>query len=764
MGTAMRSLIVLFVLLLPAVAGAQITDKTQTSAPNGLNAASTTWAGCVFPPSVVASCVKIDYQGYQGVAALLKGTWAGTIVGGISADDGTTVTDVNLISSAGVSAATVTAAGLYNPNTVSGARYFLIRVSVYTSGSVDVVLRGTSAQARGTPTGGGAPLGGSGTLNNLAKFTPDGSTVGNSLLTDDGTNVSLPSGGFREFGSAILYTDSRTNSSGSYLLSQTTVKPAAPTGALAGAGAGNVDNGTHVYCVTFITATGETDCSTSSSAVTVVDKTANGQVTVSFTASSFSGVTGRNVYRSKAGTTTPIFLVATSPVVANNTATTYTDNIADASLTATTAPSANTTLDARITVANTGVTTVAGLAGTGTRCVNVTSAGVLGAAAADCVTSVAFSAITGGTNTTAAMIVGTGGSLTVSGSGTINATTLNGATFSAPGAIGGGTPSTGAFTTISASGQITSTVSTGSAPFVVASTTVVANLNASALGGATFAAPGAIGGGTPSTGAFTTVTGTSFQGIIGNVTPAAGTFTTLGGTIVTASTRFTPIAGTVAAAAYSFAGETNTGFSNENAGTLDIAVTGTQHMRITSNLIRIGAKVVAMSSSGSFSGADTGISVVSAGVVGVGTGGAASIAGGISLATILASGAVTFSGLTAASGTPSSICQNAATKEITVNAALTCTVSSRRFKEGIVDQGEALPLILAMQPREFSMKDLPGVRRVGFIAEEMENVDPRFVAYDSLKRPHSVHYEDLTSVLVKGIQEMARRIEVLEAR
>lgn len=64
--------------------------------------------------------------------------------------------------------------------------------------------------------------------------------------------------------------------------------------------------------------------------------------------------------------------------------------------------------------------------------------------------SVAFSALTGSTNTTAAMVIGTGASLTVSGSGTNNATTLNGATFAAPGAIGGGTAAAATFTTITA--------------------------------------------------------------------------------------------------------------------------------------------------------------------------------------------------------------------------------------------------------------------------------------------------------------------------
>jgi hypothetical protein len=55
------------------------------------------------------------------------------------------------------------------------------------------------------------------------------------------------------------------------------------------------------------------------------------------------------------------------------------------------------------------------------------------------------------------------------------------------------------------SSAVTSTVTTGTAPFIVASTTNVANLNASSLNGATFGAPGAIGGITQSTGAFTTL-------------------------------------------------------------------------------------------------------------------------------------------------------------------------------------------------------------------------------------------------------------------
>ena len=92
-----------------------------------------------------------------------------------------------------------------------------------------------------------------------------------------------------------------------------------------------------------------------------------------------------------------------------------------------------------------------------------------------------------------------GGALGTPSSGTV--TNLTGtASININGTVGATTATTGRFTTVQ------STVATGTAPFTVASTTNVANLNASSLNGATFAAPGAIGGTTPSTGTFTTAT------------------------------------------------------------------------------------------------------------------------------------------------------------------------------------------------------------------------------------------------------------------
>ena len=101
----------------------------------------------------------------------------------------------------------------------------------------------------------------------------------------------------------------------------------APTVALAGAGAGNVDNGAHLYAVTFVTASGESGLGASAS-VTVTDKTVNGQVSITAIPIGPSGTTARKVYRTVAAGS--VFKLLTT--IANNTGTTATDNTADASL------------------------------------------------------------------------------------------------------------------------------------------------------------------------------------------------------------------------------------------------------------------------------------------------------------------------------------------------------------------------------------------------------------------------------------------------
>lgn len=185
----------------------------------------------------------------------------------------------------------------------------------------------------------------------------------------------------------------------------------------------------------------------------------------------------------------------------------------------------------------------------------------------------------------------------------LNASSLNGGTFASPGAIGSTVASTGAFTTLSlttplptasggtgttaftgtgsnvlatsptlvtpvigvatgtslsVSGQLTSTVVTGTPPLVVSSTTNVPNLNASSLNGATFASPGAIGGTVASTGAFTTLSISTPLPIASGGT-GTNSFTGTGANVFSTSpTLVTPVIGTATGTSLSLSTPLNT--------------------------------------------------------------------------------------------------------------------------------------------------------------------------------------------------------------
>lgn len=186
--------------------------------------------------------------------------------------------------------------------------------------------------------------------------------------------------------------------------------------------------------------------------------------------------------------------------------------------------------------------------------------------------------------------------------------TFTAANITFAGSLVGGT---GSFTTLSTSGQLTSTVASGTAPFVVTSTNNVANLNASSLNGATFAAPGAIGSGTASTGAFTTLsasTSATITSLTVNTTVSGTGFSTylasppaIGGTAAAAVTgsNLMSSGGLWAKAAYTGTAYTSgvlidytTNLGRISVGTSDglafyYGNTGTETLRIdtTGNLI-----------------------------------------------------------------------------------------------------------------------------------------------------------------------------------
>jgi hypothetical protein len=100
------------------------------------------------------------------------------------------------------------------------------------------------------------------------------------------------------------------------------------TAALAGAGAGNLDNDKYTYRVTFVNANGETLGSPVSNEITVVDNSVDGQISLTAIPIGPTGTTSRKIYRTEGGGS----VYKLQSTIGDNTTTTATDNIADGSL------------------------------------------------------------------------------------------------------------------------------------------------------------------------------------------------------------------------------------------------------------------------------------------------------------------------------------------------------------------------------------------------------------------------------------------------
>jgi hypothetical protein len=111
--------------------------------------------------------------------------------------------------------------------------------------------------------------------------------------------------------------------------------PSAPFAS--GTTGGSMALGTYYYAVTYVTSAGETESlGTANTTLTGAQNAASLTISTSLDAR----VTARRIYRSVANNPAQLFLVTT---INNNTATTYTDTAADASLSVTTIPHTNTT-------------------------------------------------------------------------------------------------------------------------------------------------------------------------------------------------------------------------------------------------------------------------------------------------------------------------------------------------------------------------------------------------------------------------------------
>lgn len=90
-------------------------------------------------------------------------------------------------------------------------------------------------------------------------------------------------------------------------------------------------------------------------------------------------------------------------------------------------------------------------------------------------------------------------------------------------------------------------------------------------------------------------------------------------------------------------------------------------------------------------------------------------------------------------------------------------VSSRKYKENIVDMAEDSSPVMELRPVTFTLKDHEDQsKQFGLIAEEVYEVMPELVVLDKLGKPQTVQYHNLPAILLNEIQKLQKRIEALE--
>jgi hypothetical protein len=98
----------------------------------------------------------------------------------------------------------------------------------------------------------------------------------------------------------------------------------------------------------------------------------------------------------------------------------------------------------------------------------------------------------------------------------------------------------------------------------------------------------------------------------------------------------------------------------------------------------------------------------------------------------------------------------------TTTGQLGTVSSSLRFKENVKDMKESN--ILKLRPVNFTYKkDDSQQEQWGLIAEEVHEVFPSLVTYDSSGYPSTVRYHDLPAILLNEIKKLNKRIEILES-
>ena len=156
-----------------------------------------------------------------------------------------------------------------------------------------------------------------------------------------------------------------------------------------------------------------------------------------------------------------------------------------------------------------------------------------------------------------------------------------------------------------------------------------------------------------------------------------------------------------------------------------------------------------------------------------------------SISLTVSGASVVLSGLGASTGTPDALCLNGTV--VTVNAALTCTVSNAKFKNSFRPLGRATSLLMRMRPVGFQYNAVAGRERWGFEARQVASVSPALAdgwispagIRDQVRKPgddpQSLDQNAILALTVKSLQEeirlrnsqiaaLTKRLAALEAK
>jgi hypothetical protein len=101
------------------------------------------------------------------------------------------------------------------------------------------------------------------------------------------------------------------------------------------------------------------------------------------------------------------------------------------------------------------------------------------------------------------------------------------------------------------------------------------------------------------------------------------------------------------------------------------------------------------------------------------------------------------------------------------NTVTAISTSDRRLKNNILDEEDGLAFVMRMRPRTYEMRDQPGKRYHGFIAQEIKGIITDVTDCTVINNDNGmlgVDYNGLESIIVKAIQQLNDKIEEMNAR